>query len=68
LLREGENRAKAAARAVSADRMLIETDAPVAAWSSLPQILDAAAALRGGSPAELARITRENARHFFTQS
>jgi TatD DNase family protein len=68
-------RLHAAVRAVPADRLLIETDAPDQTPiehrptrnepAFLPTICAAMAALRGEDPAQLAQITTDNARRLF---
>jgi TatD DNase family protein len=69
------HRVQAAARAVPAARLLVETDAPdQTPWARrpapcepafLPDIVQALAAHRGTTPAELARFTDSNARQLF---
>ena len=74
ITRPGNVRGAKALRAVSAHRMLLESDAPDQAPQSLvglnepahlPLILDAAARLRGEDPVTLARQTRANAMMLF---
>jgi TatD DNase family protein len=66
---------RAAARAVPADRLLVETDCPFLAPQSrrgqrnepafLRSVVDAVAGARGAEPAEIARVTSENAARLF---
>ncbi len=73
--RENSRRAHAAARAVPADRLLLETDAPYMTLDGVPaeesepahvvQILAYVAALRGDDPARLAAQVATNARAVF---
>jgi len=73
--REGYRKFKAAARAIPADRLLLETDCPYQAPASraggrnepafIVETLVALAGLRGVSPDELAAATTANARRLF---
>lgn len=59
---DGARRLRAALPRIPAERLLVETDAPHAALSSLPEHVAALAALRGVSTDEMARTTAAAAR------
>jgi TatD DNase family protein len=65
VFQEGARRLREALPHVPPERLLVETDAPHAALSSLPEILEALAAVRGVPVEELARTTAAAARRAY---